>query len=52
MRGEMIFCRKSSVGIVGKTSWCIREEKHGEGVLNQIDTTGGPRETLEARPTI
>jgi hypothetical protein len=35
MRGELIFCRKSDLGIAGKTSGCIREEKHEEGVLNQ-----------------
>jgi hypothetical protein len=51
MRGEMIFCRKSFHGSVGKTSWCIREEKHEEGVLNRIGTTGGFSDTLEAGPT-
>ena len=27
------------------------QEKHEEGVLNQIGTTGRPMKTLEARPT-
>jgi hypothetical protein len=37
MRGERIFCRKSAQGPVGKTSGCIRKEKHEEGSVEPIE---------------
>jgi hypothetical protein len=36
MRGEKIFCRESSQEPVGKTSRCIRKEKHEEESVEPI----------------
>jgi hypothetical protein len=50
-RGGLVFFARADSGPVGKTSRCIRKDKHEEGVLNQIGTTGWFDKTLQARPT-